>query len=524
MSLVQELAAYKRLQSAYQAGSEQRIEIDQKILDLQEQLNDATEEYYNNLKSIQEDSENERLQIDQAYEDQRTQIKEDANQKRIELDEEYAEKEKQINEQLLSDIEAAEKEYEDAVESRRNTLYNSYGLFDSVEEKDPVDGSTLIKNLQDQLSAFADWTSNLNALSGRGLEEELIEELREMGPSSAAEIKALNEMTDEELNQYVELWKQKHELAKEQAVYELQGMREETDATIEQLKKDAETELEEYRQTWKDQLDQLNEETDDKLAELKRTWRRQINDLDEQTNQKLEDLKSNWMETVLGLKEETENQFVIMTQDVVNILGASNNWSETGANMINGVLMGVINNTPKLVDGVEDAMRQALRAAERTLGINSPSKEFAKIGRYSDEGFAVGLKEYSNVVSETAGNVGNDAIDSLRDSIARISDAINGKIDMQPTIRPVLDLSDIDAGASRLNALLNRNQALSINNGMKIKGKVEAADVEGAAKSPGAVYQFTQNNYSPKALSRVEIYRQSSNLFSAYARGKGGST
>lgn len=524
MSLVQELAAYKRLRSAYQAGSEQRIEIDQKILDLQEQLNDATEEYYNNLKSIQEDSENERLQIDQDYEDQRTQIKEDANQKRIELDEEYAEKEKQINEQLLSDIEAAEKEYEDAVESRRNTLYNSYGLFDSVEEKDPVDGSTLIKNLQDQLSAFADWTSNLNALSGRGLEEELIEELREMGPSSAAEIKALNEMTDEELNQYVELWKQKHELAKEQAVYELQGMREETDATIEQLKKDAETELEEYRQTWKDQLDQLNEETDDKLAELKRTWRRQIEDLDEQTNQKLEDLKSNWMETVLGLKEETENQFVIMTQDVVNILGASNNWSETGANMINGVLMGVINNTPKLVDGVEDAMRQALRAAERTLGINSPSKEFAKIGRYSDEGFAVGLKEYSNVVSETAGNVGNDALDSLRDSIARISDAINGKIDMQPTIRPVLDLSDIDAGASKLNALLNRNQALSINSGMKLKGQVEPADAEGAAKSSGAVYQFTQNNYSPKALSRVEIYRQSSNLFSAYARGKGGST
>lgn len=523
MSLIEELAAYKRLQTAYVAGSQQRIEIDQKVLELQQQLADATEEYYDNLKSIQEESESERTQIDQDYEDQRTQIKEDANQKRLELDEEYAAKEKEIQDNLASNIEQVEQAYEDAVQSRTDTLYDSYGLFDKVDQKEPVSGDTLLKNLQDQLTAFSDWTSNLNALSGRGLEEEMIEELREMGPSSAAEIKALNEMTDEQLAEYVELWKQKHQLAKDQSIYELQGMREETDQTIKDLKDDAEKELEDYRKTWNDQLDELNKETDQKLADLKRTWRRQIEDLDDETDKKLEDLKSNWMESVLGIKMETENQFVLMTQDVVNILGNNNKWSQTGANMIEGVLMGVVNNTPKLVDGVEDAMRQALNAANRTLGIRSPSKEFAKIGRYSNEGFVEGLKKYSGLVSETAGNVGNQALNSLRDSISKISDAINGKIDAQPTIRPVLDLSDLEAGASQLNTMLSRNQALSISTGMKKGQVVSDTDDPTAQTKPGTVYQFTQNNYSPKALSRVEIYRQSNNLFSAYARGKGGS-
>ena len=40
------------------------------------------------------------------------------------------------------------------------------------------------------------------------------------------------------------------------------------------------------------------------------------------------------------------------------------------------------------------------------------------------------------------------------------------------------------------------------------------SDVNGS----NPIYQFTQNNYSPKALSRAEIYRQTKNQFSVMKR------
>ena len=41
----------------------------------------------------------------------------------------------------------------------------------------------------------------------------------------------------------------------------------------------------------------------------------------------------------------------------------------------------------------------------------------------------------------------------LSDAISRVSDIIDSGIDAQPTIRPVLDLTDVSAGANRINSL-----------------------------------------------------------------------
>ena len=519
ISLLDLLAVYKNLQRQYEVGSQERIEIDEKILSLQEEIADATDEYYNSVTEIQEEANAERLQLDQDYEDQRTQIKEEANEKRLELDQEYADKTKEINDQLEADIESLEKAYEDAVNSRADTLYGSYGLFDEVaKDEEAVTGDQLMENLQGQLDAFEDWTKNLNSLIDRGLDEALIEELREMGPSSAAEIAALNAMTDEQLNQYVELWRQKHELAKNQALYELQGMREETDSQIEQLRKDAEIELEEYRATWRDQVEALDEETNDKLRDLRRNWLDQIDELDAGTQEKLKELKDDWMKSIVGLQTDTQGQFAKMTTHLINTVGDRSQWSAVGVNAIEGILSGIADATPDLINGVEDAMYDALRAANRALEIRSPSRKFGEVGRYSILGMANGLRDYAYLASDEAEIAGISMLNTLRNTIAGISDAINDNIDTQPTIRPVLDLTDLADGTKQLNTLFSRNQAVSISAGLQRRSTVTDDSDDISSNKAGNVYQFTQNNYSPKALSRVEIYRQTKNQFSAMQR------
>lgn len=114
----------------------------------------------------------------------------------------WADKVKSINAQLASDIQAENDKYENALKSREDSLYKSYGLFDAVKERDEVSGDTLMKNLEGQVKEFGEWQDILESLAGRGLDSGLIEELQDMGPDAIAQIKALNNMSDSELEKY----------------------------------------------------------------------------------------------------------------------------------------------------------------------------------------------------------------------------------------------------------------------------------------------------------------------------------
>lgn len=158
--------------------------------------------------------------------------------------------------------------------------------------------------------------------------------------------------------------------------------------------------------------------------------------------------------------------------------------------------------------------RAAAQAAEAELDINSPSKVGYRIGGFFGMGFVNSLIDYTDKSYDAGASVAKSAKEGLRNAVSKIGDFIENGIDSQPTIRPLLDLSDVTEGAGRLSALLSRNQAMKISAGMERDG---ASVVQNGSTTPasGNNYNFTQNNYSPKALSRIDIYRQTKNQFSA---------
>ena len=418
LSLYDELAAYKRVQSRYEQGTDEYKKMAREIYRVQNEINDANENFYKESIRIQED-----------YQDQK-----------LALEEEYEARVKEINERLEADIKAANDAYDDALESRTKSLYDAYSLWDKVEPKETVDGADLFTNLQSQVDAFEDWQKDINELAGKGINAKLLEELQEMGPSSAAEIKALNKLSTHELNDYVELWQEKYNMAKEQATFELEDVRQDTKNQIKQLRADAKIELDEYTEM----------------------WNKQMADLKDDMNDQLDDLRDDWMDTIGTLRKETKSEFTTMTEEITNIIGEKNSWSELGSNIVEGVLLGIVQKSPVLTEGVIDTMTAALEAAKETLGIQSPSKAFAELGMYSDKGFAVGLMQYASVVSSSATQVGKEAVSSLSNSISRISSMVTDGMDAEPTIRPVLDLSNIQNGVKSVNGMFNPNRTLSL--------------------------------------------------------------
>ena len=417
MSLADELAAYKRVQSRYAAGSKEREEMDLKVYQLEQEIYEAQKQYIADVQSVQES----------------------ANQKRIQLEQEYADKVRSVNEQLERDIQSLNDQYQNAVESRTNSLYQSYGLFDEVTKKEAVSSDTLMKNLEGQVQEFGEWQDILGQLSARGVDADLISELQEMGPSAIEEIRALNSMSDDELEKYVSLWSVKHAQAREQATSELEGLRVETQEQIAQLRADAEAELEEYRITWQEELSQLEEDTANQLASLRQEF----------------------AENVGLIKKDTEAEIREMTEAATKILKEAG-WTETGQQIPAGLAEGVSLSKSAFLDELTSMALAGVEAVKSTLKINSPSRVFRELGNFTGLGFVTGLADYAKKSYAAGANVAEYAADGLSNAMSIAAELLSGDMDAQPTIRPVLDLSDVMRGADELNSLFYPQRTIGL--------------------------------------------------------------
>ena len=126
-----------------------------------------------------------------------------------------------------------------------------------------------------------------------------------------------------------------------------------------------------------------------------------------------------------------------------------------GSHLVSGFAAGIKANSYKAEAKAAAMASAAAKAAKEELDINSPSKVFAAIGTSVPEGFAVGIDKMRRVVISSAVDMANAPLDSVREAIAGISDAINSDMDAQPTIRPVLDLSNVRTGASAISGMFS---------------------------------------------------------------------
>lgn len=174
----------------------------------------------------------------------------------------------------------------------------------------------------------------------------------------------------------------------------------------------------------------------------------------------------------------------------------------------------------KQMDKIADSMVARIK---KRLGIKSPSREFMKVGDFSGKGLAQGLAASSSAVQLSAEKIGKDAIFALQKSISGMAMALDTNIDLQPTIRPLVDLTDVENKASAIGDLLNTKQVINADTAYTQATSARAGyqanmaakyDSNTSPVSPVATVSYVQNNTSPKALSTAEIYRQTKNQLS----------
>ena len=189
----------------------------------------------------------------------------------------------------------------------------------------------------------------------------------------------------------------------------------------------------------------------------------------------------------------------------------------TAANKTNTAIENVRNNVANLtkavgegiqngISDVTDNTSSMLDACAKTL--NEEKDTWFKAGASMVDGLTEGITSKMQTAVDTVTEL-------ITKMLAAIQDVASNGMNYTASVTPVLDTSSIYDQASRTGKMVSDRQlklVQAIRQGVDYSRANSSASAK--AQSTDPTYTFVQNNYSPKALSSLDIYRQTNNMMS----------
>lgn len=242
----------------------------------------------------------------------------------------------------------------------------------------------------------------------------------------------------------------------------------------------------------------------------------------------IDTLCANLNTIILGKEESFRTSVTTVCRGAASVVyDEYNNWATAGNWLTIGLAKGILDGKSEAINAAVEVAGDALKAAQDKLKIASPSKVMYGFGRYFDLGFANGILDYADTVAKASDNIASQAISTAQIIAERIAATMDEDFEYQPTIRPVLDMDEVDSGLNSFDSNF-ANRSMNLAGNIDRVRKAAPADKYAENVNPSQnqnggsnTYNFNQYNYSPKALSRIDLYRQTNNQFAMMKeRGK----
>lgn len=214
-----------------------------------------------------------------------------------------------------------------------------------------------------------------------------------------------------------------------------------------------------------------------------------------------------------------ENLITAIIEAITSFLGRL---PKIGGQIVSGLITGILNMGKSLVDAAKGVISNAIDGAKKLLGINSPSKVFTEIGENTGKGMIIGLNGMSGKVAAASEDLGKTAANSMSDALGHVQD-----VDLQPTIRPVVDMTDVESG---LKSTFDKQQGLNVTTSAD-KVSTVAAQRQNGSDSSGINQTTTNtddsrvvihNHYTVRNDNDIrKISRDQRNLLDRYNLAKG---
>lgn len=470
---------------------------------------------------------------------------------------------KEFQIKMLQDVAEIMKNYTDQLEQEKDNIMSSLDIFSDIEEEDPVSMDQLQSYLEKKAAKLKEFYAAYAKLMTRVKGTALEDLVSQMDFSNYAEVMALANATDEELKNYTQTYADTVTNAADLAKLKIEDVRKMTEEQLKELfNTDKDIDLFDFAKTWDGTVEGLqkfldNLENSDKPKKIKK----KVFDMtDGAVAEQLKELKINAAEEAKKTGEAvgnavkdgitdsmSENPDVMKDQVDTYIDGAKDEKGQAqraGSTIANAAINGIesressfytagVNAGSGFVAGLQSQLAEARRIAAELasvaagsvnseLDIHSPSRVLMWSGNQAGLGFVLGLEQYIALAGKIAERMGNQTANSVNDGFSHLSKIMDGSdINVDPTITPQVDLTNVRSAADTMADLFN--QAISAKQiaikGLDVSIKSQKAALSGDSKTVAPVeqnnyYNLEQNNYSPKALSEIEIYRNTNNQFS----------
>lgn len=358
----------------------------------------------------------ERIEADKKY----LEAKEDYEKEQLQLDEDYNDKREKLEKELNETIQDLEEKRDSAIADRKKDILSSMNNYDAWDASGYT-ADRLIYNMNTQVEGLKLWETQLQELSGKGLSEGLLQELKDAGPEAAANIYSLNQMTAEQLDEFNKLWEEKQEIADRQAKKDTQATRDAIDQQISDTRKD-----------YKKQLDDLAAENASAVAKLNEGLSTGLKSLVEQAGQIGEDIVGS---LIAGIQKAGTGETLLD----VNVSPAGKNVSASfetsGATASSSASSG--SGTSGNISKTEIAPAQKKELDKVTVGVAEEPAEIAEVQKLINASKAhkksvsdAEKKKHSDLWQYIVKKYGRSVNDS---TVKKIADALSVEADAKPS-------------------------------------------------------------------------------------------
>ena len=132
----------------------------------------------------------------------------------------------------------------------------------------------------------------------------------------------------------------------------------------------------------------------------------------------------------------------------------ANTFGNVGKFIVDGIRNAINQYAQGVADAAADMVRKAKQAADDAGGIESPSKEFYKTGRFLVMGLTNALDDGQRSSYRSGYALADNAKKGLTKSITALSSVLDLDVDSNPTITPVVDLTNVRSSAAAIGGML----------------------------------------------------------------------
>ena len=149
------------------------------------------------------------------------------------------------------------------------------------------------------------------------------------------------------------------------------------------------------------------------------------------------------------------------------IRGLYSSFKDSGEYISYGLINGINAKQGEAYRAGYELGKAAHRGEKDAVNEGSPAKELIKSGQFIAMGLVIGIKNYEDRAYKAGYGLGSASSDGTQRALDEASRRLQNGIDgTMPTIRPVIDLSNIQSDLATMNDLLNANNMFTLNPNM----------------------------------------------------------